>query len=334
MKKLLTSDSSHFQVFDMSQDAIGGYFELELSNGSEYHQNALRAGSGRMAFELILKASEAERVWLPYFICNSMIESAERVGAECRFYHLDEEMWPLVDDPEAGERDLLLYVNYFGICGRQARLLSETFSHLILDGAQSFFSQPVQGVSTFNSARKFFGVPDGSYLYTDLKTQEIPAHSATSGVPDFLTERIEKSAEAGYPGFQEHEASFQNASVQGMSPLSRRILSSVDYDRVKQVRLDNYRYLDRHLKHSNRFLPDPGEDCVPMVYPYLGSRPDLKDRLTRNRIYTAQYWRDVLTRTGSSTLEYELAERLIPLPIDQRYGKEDMDRILEVIENG
>ncbi|MEX2600472.1 MAG: hypothetical protein WD355_02410 [Balneolaceae bacterium] len=319
---------------DMTEGAIGGFFELELSTGSEYHQGALRTGSGRMAFELIVKASEAECVWLPHFICNSMVDTVRHAGAECRFFHLDEEMWPIIDDPDAGERDLLLYVNYFGIFSHQVQMLSEKFGSLIIDNAQSFFSRSIPGVSTFYSARKFFGVPDGSYLFTNLKTQTIPEFKRISGRPGYLTERIDMGAEAAFSGFQEHENSFQNAPVQGMSPLGRRILRSIDYGRVRRVRLENYLYLDRHLKQSNRFSHRLPEGSVPMVYPYLCGRTDLRETLTRNRIYTAQYWRDVLARTDSSTLEYHLADRLIPLPIDQRYGREEMDRILEVIENG
>jgi hypothetical protein len=33
--------------------SIGGYFELELSRGEEYHSDAIRLNTGRNAFEYI-----------------------------------------------------------------------------------------------------------------------------------------------------------------------------------------------------------------------------------------------------------------------------------------
>ena len=33
---------------------IGGYFELELRKGEEYHKEAIRLNSGRNAFEYVL----------------------------------------------------------------------------------------------------------------------------------------------------------------------------------------------------------------------------------------------------------------------------------------
>lgn len=38
---------------------------------------------------------------------------------------------------------------------------------MIIDSTQSFFSIPVNGVTTLYSCRKFFRVPDGAYLYLD-----------------------------------------------------------------------------------------------------------------------------------------------------------------------
>ena len=38
-------------------EAIGGYFELELQQGEEYHKDALRLNTARNCFEYILSVS-------------------------------------------------------------------------------------------------------------------------------------------------------------------------------------------------------------------------------------------------------------------------------------
>lgn len=40
---------------------IGGYFELELKKGTDYHSKALKLNTGRNAFEYILKVKGYKR---------------------------------------------------------------------------------------------------------------------------------------------------------------------------------------------------------------------------------------------------------------------------------
>ena len=58
----------------------------------------------------------------------------------------------------------------------------------------------------------------------------------------------------------------------------------------------------------------------------------LKKRLIDNKIFVATYWPNVLEWCKEDDIEYKLCKSIIPIPIDQRYGKEDMNRILEIIQ--
>ena len=71
---------------------------------------------------------------------------------------------------------------------------------------------------------------------------------------------------------------------------------------------------------------------VPMVYPYyVENGAYLRQHLISNKIYCACYWPNVLDWCQSGDLEYQLAENLVCLPIDQRYGEEEMKFVLETI---
>jgi hypothetical protein len=69
-----------------------------------------------------------------------------------------------------------------------------------------------------------------------------------------------------------------------------------------------------------------------MVYPFLASDPTLRRRLIAQKVYVATYWQEVLQRRQASALERELAELLVALPIDQRYGRQEMQFIVEAID--
>lgn len=70
-----------------------------------------------------------------------------------------------------------------------------------------------------------------------------------------------------------------------------------------------------------------------MVYPYYCQKEGLRQHLIGNKIYVAKYWPNVEEWAGKDSVEADLAEYLIPLPIDQRYGKEEMDYIIDTIKN-
>ena len=69
------------------------------------------------------------------------------------------------------------------------------------------------------------------------------------------------------------------------------------------------------------------------MYPlYTGNGNELKKKLIREKIYVPTLWGDVFGITEKDSLEWDFADNIVPLPIDQRYDLKDMDRIAEVIK--
>ena len=59
---------------------IGGYFSLELPYGEEYHKNAIRLNTGRNCLEYILKTRGYRKVYIPYYICEVVLEPFKKLG--------------------------------------------------------------------------------------------------------------------------------------------------------------------------------------------------------------------------------------------------------------
>ncbi len=74
------------------------------------------------------------------------------------------------------------------------------------------------------------------------------------------------------------------------------------------------------------------EDAVPIVYPFLtGNGQSLKKKLIENKIYIASYCVNVQDWTEKSSFEYNLVENLLALPVDQRYDRDPVLLILDLI---
>ena len=71
--------------------------------------------------------------------------------------------------------------------------------------------------------------------------------------------------------------------------------------------------------------------ACPLVYPYFAEEETLKNKLIEKKIFVATYWPNVLEWCKEDTLEYQLANRIIAIPIDQRYGEKEMNYIINNI---
>ncbi len=316
--------------------AIGGYFGLELGSvNSDYkffHTPALN--SSRHALEFILRQIEPtpSLVFLPYYTCEVVLELLKRLNIDYRFYAINEE-FEIAYLPELKANEYIIVNNYFGIKDNYIdRLLLHYKGKMIVDDAQAFYHLIHLGMKAIYSPRKFFGVPDGGIAWTpgtkDIQLE--PDYSTDRSL--HLLRRIDAGAEAGYKEFQNNDASLIGEPMKAMSALTRSILERIDYDRVKYRRRSNFEALHQALATTNRLnIPDWNTFACPMVYPYLTEDASLRQHLIDNKIFVATYWPNVLEWCQEDSTEYMLTKYLLPLPIDQRYGKEDMERIIKTI---
>ena len=314
--------------------SIGGYFELELPKGEEYHQNAIRLNTGRNAFEYILRAKKYKKVFLPYYTCDVMLEPIKKLQLEFEFYQIDETFRPFFDFSRITVSDVFVYNNYFGICDRQVYEVSKKCKNLIIDNSQAFYSKPFNGVDTFYSPRKFFGLPDGAYLYTNTKLNVELEQDVSFQRCEHLLGRIDTEAEQHYRIFKKNSSALANQSIKTMSNLTMRLLQSIDYKHIAQSRRDNFYFFNAYLGNSNKLNISITEDMVPMIYPYLTSNGStLKKKLIENKIFVATYWLNVLEYADKESIEYSLVKNLISLPVDRRLNNSHLLKIVKQISN-
>lgn len=313
--------------------AIGGYFGLELDLKQEYHKDAICLNTGRNALEYILLARKYTKIYIPFFTCEVVIETIIKVKTNYQFYTINENFEPIFDFSLVADDEAFLYTNYFGLKDHFINELANTCKNLILDNAQSFYSKPIKNIDTFYSPRKFFGVPDGGYLYTTKRMVKKLDIDQSQDRFKHLLQRHDQDAEMGYAAFQQNENSLNDQPILAMSKLTKKLLSSINYKEIEKRRQANFNYLASKLIFLNEMSFKADTNQVPMVYPFLTTKINLKNKLIENQIYTGQYWKEVTSIVDKGSVEYRFATQLIPLPIDQRYNYTDLDKIIKIIIN-
>ncbi len=307
---------------------IGGYFGLERLAGQEFYPELTAVNNARNGLVYLLRARGVRKLHIPYYLCDTVARVCEREGFAWAGYHVGRDFLPVFPADGLAEGEYLYVVNYFGrLDDGEVLHLKERYGRIILDNVQAFFRQPLAGVDTIYSCRKFFGVPDGGYVSTDARLPEALPQGTSGSRMGHLLGRFEESASAHYAAFQESEEAMYGERLCAMSELTHNLLRAIDYRAVRERRERNFAALHRVLGPRNRLqviLP-PG----PFAYPFWhADGPAVRRKLAREGIYIPTLWPWAFS--GGET-EKEMAENILPLPCDQRYGEEEMKTIGEAV---
>jgi hypothetical protein len=316
----------------MNMKEIGGYFGLDQLVNNEYHKDLLALNTGRNALLYLLKAKNIQKLYIPYYLCNSVSNMLKKHEFVFEYYHIDADFNPIFNK-KLCEDEYLYIVNYYGqLTNDKVICLKQKYGKIILDNTHAFFQKPIDGIDTIYSCRKFFGVPDGAYLSTDsVLDEEIEIDTSKDRMIHILG-RFEGTASDYYSSFRENDASFKFEPLKCMSKLTKNILGAIDYKKVKEIRDDNYAYLESKLKKINklRLITPEGAFAYPF---YLVNGVEIRKKLAAKKIYIPMLWPNVLEDTPESSLEYDYATNILPLPCDQRYSLKDMVSIINNLIN-
>lgn len=311
---------------------IGGYIELDSYSGNMLHEDAVKLNSAKNCLAYLIIKKSIKKLHIPYFLCDSIFYTCRQYGTEMEMYHVDENLMPIIIK-EIGDEDWLYLVNYYGQLPRETiKAYKNKYNHLILDNVQAYYVEPIEGVDTFYSCRKFFGVADGAILYSDIAIDENISVDESYSRMGFLLGRYEKDANLFYQDYVNNNKSIREAPIRRMSRLTENLLHGVDYDKVAKTRNRNFVYLDSRLGKYNRLRLK--ETKVPFAYPfYHENGVELRRKLISNKIYVPTLWPNVANLLFDCQ-ERDMAANILPLPCDQRYTEGVMEYIVQNIIGG
>lgn len=313
---------------------IGGYIELDTYHGKMLYENGIKLNSAKSCLSYLVKKKRFKKIVLPYYLCDSISDTLNKHGVEIDYYHINESFIPSISDCSDGE--WLYLVNYYGqLDYDNLNRYSQEFPNIILDNVQAYFDDPPKCCSyggmihAIYSCRKFFGVPDGGIMYSDIEENKDLEKEVSYDRMRFLLGRYELPADVFYDGYKENNERIRNAPVLKMSRLTENLLHGIDYDYVRNKRTENYMRLYRRLKNINNLKLKEIEGAF--SYPlYVDRGSEIRKRLISHKIYVPQLWPNV-SRYPKDFVEHKFAVNILPLPCDQRYTVNDMDYIADKI---
>ena len=320
---------------------------IELNQWKFLDDSNLFLANARSGIMILIDLLEPASVWMPSYLCPTMIEAVDQKKTNLRFYEVGYNLHILstdwVDQIQTG--DLVVLIDYFGfpMDSKVATLVKKRGAWVLEDACQALLSKDVGRFSDFVifSPLKFLGVPDGGVL---TPNQELDFHDIDLAPPP-----AEWWLKALYAGVLRREFDihggnrrwfelFQETKSTGpigyyaMSELSKALLMhSFDYATIAQRRIDNYRQLAKVIVSIALFPTLPAQ-VVPLGFPVrLKNRDRVRQALFDNEIYPPVHWpiQDIVP--GEFRDSHRLAAEIMTLPCDQRYDRDDMDRIARLV---
>lgn len=319
---------------------IGSFIELQFNNNQEYYKGTkdiARLNSGRAAIYHAFRLTNCDSIWLPIYQCDTVRAFLLRKHVQIKYYHIDKDFNPI--DLVQDSNDAVLIVNYFGIMSNsRIRKLSSKYMNVIIDNSQAFFCKPIEKCFNVYSCRKFIGVPDGAYVIGNNANKYLNEYeqSFSSDTSLFLLQRIEYGCEGkAYESRKLNEHRIDNEDIMLMSKFTHKILDGTDYELIRRKRLENFKIACSLFDDINKINPRMyyDEETIPMVYPLIVEDENLLDKLQENKHFQGHWWSYLLKETRDKDFENWLSRFIIPITIDQRYGKKELRHINSIIRS-
>lgn len=309
---------------------IGGYIEFPHYTGSVFHDHALALNCARNCLGYVIEAKNVKKIAIPKFLCGSVERTCREKNVEVSYYSIGMDFLPKNMEIES---DVWLYlVNYYGqINNKKILQIKKKKRNLIVDNVEAFFQLPVEEVDTIYTCRKYFGVPDGGFLYTDSFIKRPLEQDKSAERMIHLLGRFENTASDYYSTYKENESIFKTLPIRKMSKLTENIMRSYDFDKIKKIREENYIYLNEKLSRYNKLILNIPKGAF--MYPlYVSNGSEVRKELQKKNIYIPTLWPDVFNICNERELEYDMAKNILPLPCDQRYEEEIIKYLVLEVE--
>ena len=308
---------------------IGGYFELDTYKLPMLYEDAKLLNCGRNCLAYLIEARVIKQIYLPYFICNSVIEICKKYNVEIIFYHISNRFLP--EEIQIKNNAWMYVVNYYGLVSiEEQKKIIQRYRNVIIDNSQAYFVPPIEHIDTIYTCRKYFGVSDGAILYTDANISRKLEKDKSYERVHFVLGRFEEQAGKFFHESSTNNEIFDEEPIKEMSKLTYNMLHAIDYSEIENVRSQNWRILNTKLDQINelKFGNIKGGYMYPLMIKNAG---EIRRKLIERKIFIPVLWPDVLDRMPVKSMEYQFAENILPLPCDQRYNQKDMEYMLKIL---
>lgn len=335
------------------QKVIGGEFDLDITNMGQLlsSKNTSLFSSGRAALYHILnnasKSNQYSTLLLPDYLCESVLESAQKTNLSIDFYKINEDFTINLDylETKLSDDSIVLLINYFG-CIDISQLIEDvrSINHnscIIADNVQAFFSmkEAADADYSFTSFRKVFAVPDGALvksnhgkITTVNDENTFVGHKIAGGILKHYAavNSIDDSLYLEYLNIGEKAIDHNYNAV--ASEFSQILFEKLDLNEIATRRKNNSSFLNTELlKLGINPIVINSQTQVPLFIPIrLKNRDSVRRQMFSQNIFCPVHW--PCPKGFALTRAEELSQNELSLIVDQRYDENDMKRIIDIIK--
>lgn len=329
----------------------------------------LLAGENAVYFSLCREALLAiaqkyresnKKVLLPAYTCQTVIDPFLQEGWVIEYYNISRKLRIDTGHLKSKYADfkpqICLAHPYYGADLNQDELdalsdLKKDGCILVEDLTQCVFSTQRSDIFDYftGSYRKWFPIPDGAFLIgknldVDVTMTENMDFVQSMADAMYLRGAFHRTGDNNIKEISRRVGNVAISYISGtiephnMSGLSQYLLFGIDIEAAKKKRFANYRYLYDYLQESSIFQPvDRNIDeltCAPLFFPiYVKDRSVFQKKLAQQEIYAPILWPVHTESVVINDSIKRIYDEILMLPIDQRYGEDEMKRVVEVINS-
>lgn len=289
---------------------------------------------------------------LPALCCESMIVPFKQNGYQVEFYKLREDLTADTEDLSAKLRDgaVLLYMRYFGIRPFEdgyLQSLRDGFRDLLLveDRTQDILvsreDEDFRPDAMLASLRKWAALPEGAVLLTE---REHPVGRADRRFCDMRRDAMESKSRWLTGSETDRKEDYlhrfhaaeeildEPGEPAAITEEYRALIERMDFERILRRRRENIAALMETvgpLAQAGRLklLTDAPEKSGLYLPILLEDRQPVRERMFELAMYCPFLWPIPEETKGLCGTSRYVAEHSLCLICDQRYGREDMERI-------
>ena len=216
---------------------------------------------------------------------------------------------------------------------------------VLLDAAQTAFgfedySVP-HGGAVMSCPHKATALNDGAVLAVDRLSPElkqkqeklIPAeefHMTKKQGRLLLDTGDEEKEQEGLRLIAGLEEPWRSDPPQRMTDQSKKELACLDAQAHARIRIENYQQLRKRL---DGYIPAVDLSLgVPFANPVtVNNREEVLQKLYAKRVFATRLWHNAVYEEKRHPAAADYAKRLMALPIDQRYNRNDMDQLADIV---
>jgi len=327
--------------------------------------------SGRDALKAILNnIKPIKKVLLPSYLCPSILQPFKEIGLKYDFYKINKDF--SIDENylfrklEEEKYDVVLLIHYFGFIGQNNFTIEkikdfdkrlqviEDWSHLSFIPYNINYYKPKSDF-VFGSLRKVFAVPDGGFILKNKEKEfkndlEIDEYLTTTKILGKCIRYIflnncyneNEDIERIYLKLLVNSENYLNdmSDLKRISQVSLLLLNKLNYKEIYEIRRRNYSSLlelfeeDKQLFNYIEIIKGNLEQKeMPYMMPVYIKQTErnlLRRKLREKGIFCSIIWEipeEIVYQENR-----KMSNKILCIPIDQRYNEIDMEIIYKKIK--